>query len=444
MADDLGWSDTGFAGSRFYETPHLDALAAGGMRFTSFYTAPNGVPTRASVLTGQYAARTGILTSPHSDEHGGQRELMPPSSRGSLPRGVVTIARLLKNCGYATAFFGRWKLGTEGEDHPSRHGFDETLLTAGKHFGFETDPPIEVPEETYVADFVTDRAIEFIERRHKAGPFFVQLSHMAVHPPYEAKPGWVSRFARKPPAGGHRDAVYAAMIASLDENVGRLLARLEELSLAADTAVFFLSDNGGEGGFAVPGGGSRRVGITDNAPLRGGKGTLYEGGIRVPMLVRWPGVTQPGSRTAQPAHCVDLFPTLAQLAGARLPEDHPIDGTSLVPLLRNPNAHLGRDAIYWHFPVYVSGSEGALRSSPAGAIRAGNFKLIESFEDNRLELYNLVEDLGERNNLVRSLPDKAAELRAKLAAWRRALNAPMPVRQEGGASTSAGESPAGP
>ncbi|MCC6231801.1 MAG: sulfatase [Verrucomicrobiales bacterium] len=428
LADDLGWTDLAFAGSRFYETPHLDALAAGGLRLTSFYASPNCAPTRAAQLTGQYAPRTGVYTV-GSLERGeaSARRMVPPENRTALPPGTLTVASVLKTAGYATGYLGKWHLGTNALEQPTQLGFDEALVTSAKHLGFVTEPPTELPAGTYLADFLTDRALDFLDR-HRDGPFFLHLSHLAVHSPLEAKPAQVARFEKKAPAGNHRDAVYAGMIASLDDSVGRVVAHLEKLGIATNTVVFFTSDNGGVGGYVDDDAGTRRTGVTDNAPLRGGKGMLYEGGIRVPTVVSWPGVVKAGSRSTQPALHVDLFPTWCDLAHAALPKGHAVDGVSLVPLFKDPTAHLRRDAIYWHFPGYLEAyGKPGWRTTPAGAIRAGNFKLIEFFEDDRLELYNLAEDLGEKNNLMRSLPDKTAELRAKLHAWRREMNAPMPT-----------------
>ncbi len=427
LADDLGWTDAGFAGSRFYETPRLDALAAGGIRFTSFYASPNGAPTRAALFTGEYSPRTGVYAT-DSLERGdaAARRLVPPPNAGHLPAGMPTLATVLKAGGYTTAFFGKWELGRGPEERPDTFGFDEVLLSQDKHLGFTTDPPVEVPANAYLADFLTDRALDFMGR-HTHQPFFVTLAHFAVHAPYEAKPEWVAHFEKRAPAGGHRDAVYAAMIAMLDQDVGRILDKLDEWRLSDRTVVIFLSDNGGVGGYIDTENNGRRTGVTDNSPLRGGKGMLYEGGIRVPFLARWPGVIQPGSRTTQPALDIDLFPTLCDISGLRPPTNHVLDGVSLAPLLRDPNAHLGRDAIYWHFPGYVEAQgKAGWRTTPAGAVRAGNFKLIEWFEDGRTELFNLIEDLGENNSLVRSLPEKATELKGKLAAWRTAVHALMP------------------
>ncbi len=428
LADDLGWSDTGFAGSRYYETPNLDAFAASGMRFTSFYMSQNCAPSRASLFSGQYAPRTGVYTV-DSLERGdaAARKMGVPANATSLPSATTTVAAALKSAGYVTGIFGKWHLGTEPGQHPRQRGFDEALLSAGKHFGFVTDPPLETPATNYLADFLTDKALDFVQR-HKEAPFFLHLAHFGVHVPHQAKPELVARFEKKPPGGGHRDAVYAAMIASLDESVGRVLAGIEQLGLSSNTLVIFTSDNGGVGGYGEPDANGRRIGVTDNAPLHGGKGMLYDGGLRVPFLARWPGVIAPGSRTTQPCLHVDLFPTLCDIAGARPPTNHVLDGVSLLPLLRNAAAPLGRDAIFWHFPGYLEAyGRPGWRTTPAGAIRAGNFKLLEFFEDGRVELYNLIDDLGEKNNLVRSLPDKTKELQAKLANWRKELGAAMPT-----------------
>lgn len=419
LADDLGWTDAGFAGSRFYETPHLDAMAAGGMRLTSFYAAPVGLPTHAEMLSGQYSPRTLV-------DAGDMGEAGATGTVATVDFPVRTnLAVVLKAAGYATGFVGTWGFSHQGDAAPSRLGFDEAVLTSPKHVGFEVDPPTEVPGGMHQVDFVTERALDFLDR-HRERPFFLMLSHFSVHQPTEPKPSWVGRFEKKPPAGGHRDAAYAAMIGGLDEGVGRVIARIESLNLTGNTVVIFLSDNGGVGMQTDSESGGRRTGVTDNSPLRGGKGMVYEGGMRVPFLVRWPGVVAPGSRSSDPISAVDLFPTLCDVAGTRPPAGQPVDGVNLLPLWKNAAAHLGRDALFWHFP---DGLEAAgrpvVRTPPVGVVRAGNFKLIEWLEDGRVELYNVVEDLGEKNNLVRSLPEKASELKAKLAAWRKETAAPL-------------------
>jgi arylsulfatase A-like enzyme len=282
---------------------------------------------------------------------------------------------------------------------------------------------VDYPEGTYLADFLTDRAVAFIER-HKAEPFFLYLPHFGVHAPFQAKAELMERFKKKAAAGGHGDPTYAAMIASVDESVGRVLAALDELKLAEDTLVIFASDNGGVGGYAREGIKGRDV--TDNAPLRGGKGMLYEGGIRVPYIFRWTGRVKAGLTCAEPINSVDFFPTMLELTGAKRPEQA-LDGVSYAGLLSGAKAKLDREAIYWHFPGYLGGGAGTWRTTPAGAIRAGDFKLIEFFEDGRKELYNLKEDVGERKDLAAGMPEKVMEMHGKLAAWRESVGAKMPT-----------------
>jgi arylsulfatase A-like enzyme len=345
-----------------------------------------------------------------------------PANETNLPLDRHTIADQLKAAGYATGMFGKWHVGQQGDYHPARRGFDEAIVSMGKHFDFVTSPKVDYPPGTYLADFLTDKAVNFLERNRNR-PFFLYLPHFGVHSPYQAKKDLIARFQKKPPAGGHRDPTYAAMIASVDESVGRVLAKLDELKLADHTIVIFSSDNGGVGGYREING----KGVTDNAPLRGGKGMLYEGGVRVPFLVRWPGVIQPGGLCPEPTIHVDLFPTLLELAGTAKPPQS-LDGESLVPLFRDPKARMKREAICAHFPGYLEGyGTGQWRTAPVGTIQAGDWKLLEFFETGRLELYNLRDDPGEQNNLAEKMPDRAKELQSKLAGWRQELRAPMPT-----------------
>lgn len=283
---------------------------------------------------------------------------------------------------------------------------------------------MEYPSGTYLAD---DKAEDFI-RRQKDGPFFLYLPHFGVHAPHEAKKELIEKFQPKPPAGGHHDPTYAAMIYSVDQSVGRILALLAELKLAEKTLVIFSSDNGGVSGYQREGI-KKEKSITDNAPLRGGKGMFYEGGVRVPYIFHWPGKIQKGVSCDQPINSVELYPTLLEVAGAQPPPNQPLDGVSYLNLLTNSGkGTLNRDAIFWHFPDYLGAGENAWRTTPVGAIRSGDWKLMEFFEDGRLELYNLRDDLSEKNNLVAKMPDKAKELHAKLVAWRKELKAPMPTK----------------
>lgn len=425
LADDLGWTDVGCMGSKYYETPHIDALAADGMRFLQHHHCQNCAPTRAALMTGQSPARTGIYTV-GSLERGAEarRAMTVPKNRTRLPDGVRTIADQLTAAGYATGLFGKWHLGDGALHHPSRHGFAEAIVSAGRHFDFATTPKVEVPDGAYLADFLTDLAVDFIERQRER-PFFLYLPHFGVHSPYQAKPDLIAHFADKPGVGGHSDPTYAAMIASVDDSVGRVVATLERLVLTERTVVVFASDNGGVGGYADIGG----KGVTDNAPLRGGKGMLYEGGVRVPMIVRWPGVVTPGATCSVPTQHVDILPTFLAIAGAALP-DQALDGESLVPLLRDPGARLARDALYVHFPGYLEGYRTQeWRTSPVGTIQVGMLKLLEFFEDGRTELYDLEADPSEQRNLAATRPDDVAALCARLSAWRKDLGAAMPVRK---------------
>lgn len=435
LADDLGYTDLGCQGSGYYETPAIDRLAAAGMRFTNHHHAQNCQPTRAALMSGQYGARTGVYTVGGIDRFDwSQRPLRPVDNVTTLPLDRITIAQSLKSAGYATGMFGKWHLGEKGAYHPGKRGFDEAIVSNGKHFDFTTDPPVEIPEGVYLADFLTDKAEDFI-RWKKDGPFFLYLPHFGVHSPYQAKPELIEHFKKKAPVGGHHDQVYAAMIASVDESVGRILDLLDELKLAENTAVVFASDNGGVGGYEREGikqGGD----VTDNAPLRSGKGSQYEGGTRVPLIVRWPGVAKPGSTCGTPTIHVDLPATFLEIAQAPAP-DQARDGESLLALLKDPAATLKRTAIFQHMPGYLGAGKGSWRTTPVGVIQEGDWKLMEFFEDGRLELYDLATDLGETNNLASTHPDKAAALHTKLKAWREEVGAAMPTKNDGPAAVPA-------
>lgn len=444
LADDLGWTDTAVYGSKYYETPNIDRLAAQGMRFANYHNCQNCAPTRAALMSGQYAARTGIYmvgTIEHFDWR--SRPLRPVDNVTELPLDKITIAQALRQAGYATGMFGKWHLGEDEEHHPGKRGFDEAIVSMGMHFNFKTTPPVEYAKDAYLADWLTDRAEDFI-RRHKDEPFFLYLPHFGVHTPWQAKAALIEHFKQKPGVGGHKDPIYAAMIASVDESVGRVMALLDELKIADNTVVIFSSDNGGVGGYFREGGlirdgasnegkDSGKTAITDNAPLRSGKGSLYEGGTRVPFIVRWPGHVKPDSTCDVPAIHVDVYPTLLQLAGARPPANYPLDGESLVPLFLNGNAGLKREAIYQHFPGYLGAGQSSWRTTPVAVIQAGDWKLMEFFEDGRLELYNLRDDIGETTNLALKMPEKTKELHAKMLAWRADIKAPMPTPNKGDA-----------
>ncbi len=435
LADDLGWTDTATYGSKYYETPNIDRLATQGMKWTRYHNCQNCQPTRAALMSGQYAPRTGIYTVGGIERFEWEgRPLRPVDNVTELPLDKTTVAQSLKAAGYATAMFGKWHLGNDGNHHPGKRGFDEAIVSMGAHFDFNTNPKTEYPKGQYLADFLTDHAVDFI-KRHKDVPFFLYLPHFAVHSPHHAKADLIAKFKPKPPVGGHHDPTYAAMIYSVDESVGRVMAVLDELKLADNTVLIFSSDNGGVGGYVREG--IKQAGdITDNAPLRSGKGSLYEGGTRDPFIVRWPGKVKPGSTCDVPAIHVDIFPTFLELAGAQPPDKQVLDGESLVPLFRNASANLKRDAIYQHFPGYLGAGKDSWRTTPVGLVEVGDWKLMEYFEDGRLELYNLKDDIGEKNNLAQTMPDKAKELHAKMLTWRQDIKAPMPTPNKGGTASA--------
>lgn len=429
LADDLGWTDLGCQGSKYYKTPHIDKLAAGGLRFTNGYTCgPNCQPTRAALMSGQYGPRTGVYTVGAIDRFDWQtRPLKPVDNVQKLPLDRKTLGDVMTAAGYTTALYGKWHLGQDDKYHPSKRGFGDAITSMGKHFDFVTQPKVDYPKGTYLADFLTDKAVGFIES-NRDKPFFLCLHHFGVHSPHEAKPDLIEKFKGQPAAGGHKDPTYAAMIASVDESVGRVVAKLEELKLSENTLVVFTSDNGGVGGYVREGvkqGGD----ITDNAPLRSGKGCLYEGGVRVAWIARWPGKIPTGT-TDTPVISVDVMPTLLELGGGKAPDKQPLDGVSLVECLKSGGKKAPERDLFWHFPGYLGAGKGSWRTTPAGAIRSGDWKLIEFFEDGKKELYNLKDDESQKTDLAAKQPDKVKELHAKLVAWRKAVNAPMPTENK--------------
>ena len=447
MADDLGYTDVACFGSKYYETPNIDRLATQGMKLLSHHHCQNCTPTRAALMSGQYGARTGVYTVGGTERFDwSKRPLRPVENVTNLPLDRDIIARQLKAAGYVTGMFGKWHIGERGDYLPGKRGFDEAIVSAGKHFNFATDPKTDYAEGEYLADFLTDKAVDFVTR-HKDQPFFLYLPHFGVHSPHDAKADLIAKFKPKPVVGGHNNATYAAMIASVDESVGRVMQTLDELKLADNTVLIFTSDNGGVGGYNRPDGlerepgmeGKRKKakandedggGITDNAPLRSGKGSLYEGGTREPFIVRWPGVTMSGSSCNVPSIHVDIYPTLLEIAGAPKPRQV-LDGESLAKLFRDPAAKLQRDAIFQHFPGYLGSGPGLWRTTPVSLIQSGDWKLMEFLEDGRLELYNLGNDIGETKNLAKEMPEKAKELHDRLVAWRADVKAPMPTKNEG-------------
>lgn len=451
LADDLGWTDTGVYGSQYYETPNIDRLAAQGLKFNQYHNCQNCQPTRAALMSGQYGPRTGVYTVGGIGRFNWQsRPLRPVDNVTELPLDKITIAQQLKQAGYATAMFGKWHLGENGKHHPSQRGFDEAIVSDGVHFNFKTNPQTPYPKDEYLADFLTGHAEDFI-LRHKNGPFFLYLPHFAVHVPLQSREDDKNHFLGKAPVGGHHDPTYAGMIRAVDRSVGRIMTLLDELKIAGNTVLIFSSDNGGVGGYSRPDGLIREPGhehdtrkfvrgkaegkgdgeigqfddLTDNAPLRSGKGSLYEGGVRDPFIVRWPGVVKPGGICDVPTIHVDVYPTFLEIASAPRPAQI-LDGESMAGLFKEPHAPLKRAAIYQHFPGYLGSGPGLWRTTPVGTIQAGDWKLMEFFEDGRLELYHLKDDIGEKNNLADKMPEKAGELHKMMREWREQTGAKMP------------------
>jgi uncharacterized sulfatase len=401
LIDDLGWADLACYGSTFHDTPNVDRLATQGLRFTDAYAAPVCSPTRASLLTGQSTARVGITDFIPGHYRPFARLVVPPI-HNHLPHETDTVAEALKRAGYRTACFGKWHLGRGREHSPGKHGFDE--------FGGAPN------RGDKAVDGLTTRAERFIEA-NKERPFFLFLSHHTVHIPLQAPKRLVQKYqARaKQVKQPQSHPTYAAMVEYMDDSVGRIMAKLDELKLADRTLLIFYSDNGG----LIQRFDKKGPVVTSNKPLRDEKGSCYEGGIRVPLIVRWPGVTTPGTECAEPVISDDLYPTIAEVAGAKPAQGHIVGGTSLLPLLQGKKS-LDRDAIHWHYPHYH-------HTTPCGAIRAGDLKLIEYFEDGRLELYDLAQDIGESTNLAEEKPQVAKKLQARLATWRKQVGAKMPT-----------------
>ncbi len=417
LIDDLGWADLGCQGSAFFETPNLDRLAAGGMRFTNGYAAcPVCSPTRASLMTGKYPPRVGITDWIPGRRDMPSQKLLRPSMKNQLALEERTLAEALKEKGYATAHVGKWHLGGEGF-HPDRHGFDVNIAGThqgsppGGYFAFKT-PSFSIKEGEYLDDRLTDEAVRWI-RANKDRPFFLYLAHYTVHIPIQPRKDLLAKFEAKEKKGGPREnAHYAAMVASMDESVGRVVRALEDLGLDRRTVVVFTSDNGGLSVKEGP-----HTPATSNVPLRAGKGHLYEGGIRVPWIVSWPGTVKPGVSRA-PVVSPDLFATFLELAGA---EKGSVDGVSLLPLLKGGEADPAR-ALFWHYPHYSNQG-----GRPGGVVRRGDWKLIEHYEDGRKEIFNLGDDPGETADLAAANPDVVRDLHAKLVEWRSAVGAKMPT-----------------
>lgn len=472
LVDDMGWMDCEPYGSEYYETPNMTRLASQSMRFTDAYAVPLCSPTRATIQSGQYSARHGVTTasghqpaapegaSRYPDKAPPSSRYLYPVSRNFLDPSLVTIAEVLRGAGYRTGHFGKWHLGTAPEHRPDRHGFETAwfcvpdpgppsyfspygVKSGGRPAGQNKVGTItDGPAGEYITDRLTDEVLRFLET-HRDGPFFLNLCQYGLHGPWGHKEAYTAAFAEKTdPRGAQRNPIMASMIRSVDESLGRILDKLDELGIAGDTLFLFTSDNGGNvhsnreddpktadlkpghpkaaflGDWRKWAGGE---GPTNNAPLREGKGRIYEGGQRVPLMIRWPGRVAPGSTSDAVVSAVDYYPTILAAAGLEAPEGHVLDGVSLLPVLEGKGT-LGREAVFTWFPHLV----------PAVSVRSGDWKLIYRWEPHRdypetRELYNLKDDIGETRNLAKEHPDKVAELEGRIGRFIADTGAAAPI-----------------
>ena len=449
LIDDLGWSDLACYGSEFHETPNLDRLAKSGMLFSDAYAAcPVCSPTRASVMTGKYPARLGITDWIGASQK--KNALVTPANEAFLPDSEVTIGETLKKGGYKTAYFGKWHLGAKDENHPERQGFDyhrgvNRAGAPGSYFypftrGNNKNSAASVPDFSsagkgaYLTDVIADESVRFVET-HKDVPFFAFVAHYSIHTPIQAKAEHVDKYKAKLEKAGksadpkfrdemgygrtrlHQDnPALAGMVESVDASVGKMLDKLDELGLTDKTVIVFTSDNGGLSTLQ-----GKRVGPGCTLPLRGGKGWMYEGGIRVPLIVRWPGVTKAGTNSSEPVVSTDFYPTLLEMAGLPANPNQHLDGVSIAPLLKGGDS-LGRETIFWHYPHYHGSG-----NRPTAGLRKGTYKLVRWYESGGDELFDLSKDLGEQEDLAGKLPELLKALSGEMDDWLKDVGARMAV-----------------
>jgi arylsulfatase A-like enzyme len=420
--DDMGWRDVGFMGSKFYETPNIDHLAAKGMIFTNAYAAAaNCAPSRACLMSGEWTSRHGIYTVGNSDRGKSKdRKLIPTLNNEYLSDSILVIPEVLKRNGYTTCHAGKWHL----TDDPLQRGFDVNI--GGSHAGNPgsyyppyTNVPLKAPsDDYYLTNLIMDKMVEFVKTLNNK-PFFLSYAPYAVHTPIQAVKNLLPKYIGKAEWNGQNNADYATMIENLDTQIGRLIEVLDKSGKLENTLVIFTSDNGGV------------YNITKQWPLRAGKGSAYEGGIREPMFVYWKGKIKAGTSNEVPVTNLDFFPTILEVAGITPPVGKVFDGKSILPILIGKGT-IGQRALFWHFPVYVEGGnietqDPIFRTRPGSAIRFGDWKLIQYFENNDIELFNLKMDIGEKNNLARTKPEKTKELLTLLEKWRNDTHAPVPT-----------------
>jgi len=420
--DDMGWRDVGFMGSEYYETPNLDALAAGGMVFTQAYAAAsNCAPSRACMMSGQWAPRHGIYTVTNSDRGKSKdRKIIPTPNNEYIPEDNLLLPQVLKDAGYVTCHAGKWHLS----DDPLQNGFD--LNIGGSHAGnpgsyyppYKRVPSLIAPtNDYYLTNLVMDKTLEFLSSVGDK-PFFMYYSPYAVHTPIHPVKSLLPKYEGKLEWNGQNNAKYATMVENLDTQIGRMIKLLKEIGKLENTFILFISDNGGV------------YRITKQWPLRAGKGSYYEGGIREPMFVYWQEKIPKGTKSEIPVSNLDFYPTILEVAGITKPEDKILDGESILPVLTETST-IEERPLFWHFPIYLQGGnketqDPLFRTRPGSAVRLGEWKLIQYFENNDIELYNLKDDIGEKNNHAESNPEKVKELLGILEDWREETNAPVP------------------
>ncbi len=440
LVDDLGWTDLGYSGSSFYETPNIDALSKEGMIFTRAYAAaPNCSPTRASIMTGKYPLRTGItnyIGAPQPEDWKRNTRLLPSPYAEKLSLEEITIGEALKKGGYDTYFAGKWHLGTEGY-WPENQGFDINIAGTdmgnpnanGYHSPYKNARLSDGPEGEYLPERLVAETISYLKaRKRKAKPFFVFHSFYLVHSPFIAKKELLVKYQEKKQKFQLKDKYstdsdvgkyrtnqsypeYAAMVEALDLAIGAMVETLKKEGLYDKTLIIFFSDNGGLCSGKSP---------TSNLPLKGGKGWGYEGGIREPLIVRWPGVTKAGAENSTPVSSIDFYPTLLDIAGVSLDAHQHIDGQSIVPILKGRN--MKERNLFWHFPHYANSG-----SKPFSIVMNGDYKLIRNYEDNSYELYNLEKDIGETNNLVNTEANRVTNMQKILTAFLKETEAIIPA-----------------
>jgi arylsulfatase A-like enzyme len=420
--DDMGWRDVGFMGSEYYDTPNIDKLAREGMIFNQAYAAAaNCAPSRACMMTGQWTPRHGIYTVDNSDRGKSKdRKLIPTPNNTYLPDSILIFPELLKQAGYITCHAGKWHL----TDDPLLRGFDVNI--GGNHAGnpgsyyppYKNVPLVPPSGDYYLTNLIMDKTLDFVKSVADK-PFFLYYSPYAVHSPIQPVAGLLPKYRNKDEWNGQNNARYATMIENLDSQIGRLIDLLDSTRQLENTFILFTSDNGGV------------FNITKQWPLRAGKGSFYEGGIREPMFVFWKDKIESGTTSEVPVTNIDFFPTILDVAGIDVPTGKVLDGQSLIKLMTGKGT-IEMRPLFWHFPVYLEGGNGetqdtVFRTRPGSAVRIGDWKLIQYFENNDLELYNLAYDIGEKKNLVETNQGKVKELLLKLEKWREGTNAPVPA-----------------